>query len=79
MITTFRNIIALAVLINVVLQMPDISAGQSSLRRGSVNPFKVYFLKFPSETYGKSRALVLVQVSYDKMRFLKKIDSFFKT
>jgi len=39
-------------------------------------PMEVYFLKFPSENVGLSRGVLLLQLSYDKMRFLKIGDEF---
>ena len=44
--------------------------------RQSPSPMEVHFLSFPSENSGLSHGVVLLQVSYDKMRFLKIGDEF---
>ncbi|KPK96110.1 hypothetical protein AMJ80_01845 [bacterium SM23_31] len=70
-----NNIIALILFISIYL-FPDNCTGQILVIQESSNPFNVYFLNFPSETPGSIRAIVLVQVSYNKMRFLKKGDMY---
>lgn len=70
-----NNIIALILFITGLLA-PDNCSSQTSIIRESSYPFKVYFLNFPSENTGNVCAVILIQVSYDKMRFLKKGDMF---
>lgn len=44
--------------------------------RQSPSPMDVHFLSFPSEKRGITHGVVLLQISYDKMRFLKIGDEF---
>jgi len=73
---SFKNNVIAFILFITGLWAPDNCASQTSIIRESSNPFKVYFLNFPSENTGNVHAVILVQVSYDNMRFLKKGDMF---
>ena len=70
-----RTIFAVIILFLSLLWEPDMCASQTDIRE-SPNPLKVYFLKFPSETAGKVRVVVLIEISHDKLRFLKREDMF---
>lgn len=73
---SFKNNIIALILFVTGFCAPDNCACQTSIIRESSNPFKVYFLNFPSENTGNVRAVILVQVSYNEIRFLKEGDMY---
>ncbi|MFC1513919.1 GWxTD domain-containing protein [candidate division KSB1 bacterium] len=67
--------IILTICFLILFNLLHVSA-QTPIIRQSENPFNVYFLTMPSLEKGTFKALVLLQMTYDKIRFLKRDESF---
>jgi GWxTD domain-containing protein len=64
------NFVLIGILVIFITLQSSIS--QISILKEEPNPLTVYFFGFPSEIENTVDAVVLLQVSYDKIRFLKK-------
>jgi len=74
--TRLNSILKVIILFFVFSCFTENANAQGSKIRGDDSSFRTYFLSMPSQIIGKTKGIIIMQIDYDDLRFLKEEDYF---